>query len=82
MDEVLRLPNEEMLCVIRGCNILKLKKWDYTNHPLARLLTKTTLNAYTPGCDAAEKPNEYDGKPKVKKEKVPDKIVRIPTDSI
>ena len=82
VDEVLRLPNEEMLCVIRGCNILKLKKWDYTNHPLARVLTKTTLNAYTPRCDIAEKSNGYDGKPKAKKEKVPDKIVRIPTDSI
>lgn len=32
-DEVLRLPNTEMLVVIRGCNVLKLEKLDY--HKLA-----------------------------------------------
>lgn len=26
-DEVLRLPNEELLCIIRGCNVLRLKSW-------------------------------------------------------
>ena len=35
-DEVLRLPNEEMLCIIRGCNILKLNKLDYTKHPMSK----------------------------------------------
>lgn len=28
-DEILRIPNEELLCIIRGCNILKLDKFDY-----------------------------------------------------
>lgn len=82
VDEVLRLPNEELLCVIRGCNILRLKKWDYTNHPLAKLLVRTTLSTYVTKEDMTEKSSEYDEKPKIKKVKVPDKIVRIPTDSI
>lgn len=82
VDEVLRLPNEDLLCVIRGCNILKLKKWDYTNHPLARLMVRTTLSTYVTKEDMTEKSSEYDEKPKIKKVKVPDKIVRIPTDSI
>ena len=30
-DEVLRLPNDELLCIVRGCNILKL--YDYEPHP-------------------------------------------------
>jgi len=28
-DEVLRIPNEELLVIIRGHNVLKLKKFDY-----------------------------------------------------
>ena len=45
-DEVLRLPNDELLCVIRGCNLLKLKKWDYTNHPMSSKLTKISVLDY------------------------------------
>lgn len=47
-DEVLRLDTTEMLCVIRGCNMLKLKKWDYTNHPYAKLIQKTSVFDYIP----------------------------------
>ncbi len=47
-DEVLRLPNEEMLCIIRGCNILKLNKLDYTKHPLSKLIHKTSVFNYCP----------------------------------
>ena len=45
-DEVLRLPNEELLCVIRGCNVLKLKKLDYTLH--ARELKNCSIMDYHP----------------------------------
>ena len=45
-DEVLRLPHEELLCIIRGNNILKLKKWDYTKHPLASQIVKTSVYDY------------------------------------
>lgn len=47
-DEVLRLPNEEMLCIIRGCNILKLNKLDYTKHPTSKFIQKTSVFNYCP----------------------------------
>ncbi len=47
-DEVLRLPNEELLCIVRGFNILKLNKFDYTKHPMADRIQKTSIFDYTP----------------------------------
>jgi len=47
-DEVLRLPNDEMLVVIRGCNMLKLKKLDYTKHPMSKKIVKRSVYDYTP----------------------------------
>ena len=47
-DEVLRLPNEEMLCIIRGCNILKLSKFDFTNHPMSKQIIKKSIMDYSP----------------------------------
>jgi len=48
LDEVLRIPNEELLVVIRGHNVLKLKKFDYADHPLAKELTPVSILDYTP----------------------------------
>lgn len=48
-DEVLRLPNEELLVIIRGHNILKLNKLDYTRLPMAREIVKTSITEYRPG---------------------------------
>ncbi len=47
-DEVLRLPNTELLCIIRGCNILKLNKMDYTKHPMALEMTSISIMDYQP----------------------------------
>ena len=47
-DEVLRLPNEELLCVIRGCNLLKLTKLDFTKHPLSKQIVKSSVLDYQP----------------------------------
>lgn len=47
-DEVLRLPNEEMLCVIRGCNLLKLTKLDFTKHPMSKQIVRTSIMDYQP----------------------------------
>lgn len=47
-DEVLRLPNDEMLVVIRGCNMLKLKKLDFTKHPMSKQIVKRSVYDYTP----------------------------------
>lgn len=45
-DEILRMPNEELLCVIRGCNLLKLRKFDYTKHPFASMIRQTSVSEY------------------------------------
>lgn len=47
-DEVLRLPPNEMLVVIRGQNILKLTKFDYTNHPMSTELIPVSIYDYNP----------------------------------
>lgn len=47
-DEVLRLPNDELLVVIRGHNILRLRKLDYTRLPMSGEIVKTSLMDYAP----------------------------------
>ena len=47
-DEILRLPHNELLCIIRGYNVLKLTKWDYTNHPMSSEIIKTRIQDYNP----------------------------------
>ena len=47
-DEVLRLPNTELLVVIRGCNVLKLDKLDYTRHWMAKQIERHSITEYTP----------------------------------
>lgn len=47
-DEVLRLPNEELLVIIRGHNVLKLNKLDYTRLPMAAQIEKRSILDYTP----------------------------------
>lgn len=62
-DEVLRLPNTELLCIIRGCNILKLNKLDYTKHPMAQEMTGTSIMDYQPQVSPVEFPQTgFDGK--------------------
>ena len=45
-DEVLRLPHDEMLVIIRGQNILKLNKFDYTRHPMSREMVRISIMDY------------------------------------
>lgn len=47
-DEVLRLPHEEMLVIIRGQKMLKLNKFDYTNHPMSREMVRSSIMDYQP----------------------------------
>ena len=47
-DEVLRLPHKEMLVIIRGQNILKLTKFDYTRHPMSKELVPVSIMNYVP----------------------------------
>ena len=47
-DEVLRLPHEELLVIIRGQNMLKLRKFDYTRHPMSKELVPASIQDYNP----------------------------------
>ena len=63
-DEVLRLPNEELLCIIRGHNILKLNKLDFTKHPMAKKIVKASVYDYQPAADTlAPTPTQSDTEP-------------------
>ena len=39
-DEVLRLPNDELLIILRGQKVLRAKKFDFTEHPYTDVLLK------------------------------------------
>ena len=72
-DEVLRLPNNQLLCIIRGCNVLILEKFDYTKHPYSNMIRQVSIYDYHPEpADIAEEsaleelPNESE-KPLPKK---------------
>ena len=56
-DEVLRLPNEEMLCIIRGHNVLKLDKLDYTKHPMSKKIVRKSIMDYNPAPPVAQSHN-------------------------
>ena len=47
-DEVLRLPNDQLLIIIRGHNLLKANKFDFENHPMAKEIERTSILDYTP----------------------------------
>ncbi len=47
-DEVLRLPNEQLLCIVRGCNVLVLDKLDYTKHPYSNMIRRVSVFDYKP----------------------------------
>ncbi len=76
-DEVLRLPHNEMLVLIRGQNIIKLTKFDYTRHPMSKQLIPVSIMDYNPvttfvpnynsPVNVVEEPEET--KPKKKKSK-------------
>ena len=68
-DEVLRLPNDEILCVIRGSNILKLKKFDYSRHPFYEQIRKTYVQDYLPSVIAETESEELSENPKEKGKK-------------
>ncbi len=47
-DEILRLPVNEALVIMRGQKVLKVKKYDYTNHPHAKLIVKKKASTHIP----------------------------------
>lgn len=55
-DEILRLPNDELLIIMRGQQVLKAKKFDYTGHPMAKEIQRISILDYTPNRIAAAAP--------------------------
>jgi len=47
-DEILRFPNDELLIIIRGENVLRAKKFDYLNHPYAKWMVQVSIYEYKP----------------------------------
>ena len=47
-DEVLRIPNDEMLIIIRGEKVLRANKFDFTEHPYAKRLIQSSVMDYDP----------------------------------
>ena len=66
-DEVLRLPRNEMLVVIRGQNILRLTKFDYTNHPMSTELIPVSIYDYYPEDQYYLPVTEFPAQPYTKK---------------
>jgi type IV secretion system protein VirD4 len=48
MDEVLRLPIDKALVIIRGHKVLQVDKYDYSNHPDAKKLRSVKASDYKP----------------------------------
>lgn len=48
MDEVLRMPLEKELLILRGQKVLMLDKYDYTLHPESKKLIKSKATDYVP----------------------------------
>ena len=68
-DEVLRLPHEQMLVIIRGQNLLLLNKFDYTRHPMSKEMVQSSIMNYCPRTG-------YTPPPQTDSEREPDKKTR------
>lgn len=71
MDEVLRLPVDKELIILRGQKVLLAEKFDYTRHPHAQLLTPVYAIDHVPAWrlhppPAADPTPPPPGKPKGK----------------
>lgn len=53
-DEVLRLPNDELIIMIRGQKLLRANKQDYSELPEAKLLKPMAVSQYNPAVKRTE----------------------------
>lgn len=88
MDEVLRLPTEKELIIIRGKKLLKADKFDYTKHPEYKNLVPCKASAHTPDWSELP-PKTYGGEIPTQRKKngrkktlVPNKTIPIDKDII
>ena len=60
MDEVLRLPINKALVIIRGRKVLQVDKFDYTNHPGASKLKSCKASEHVPEWTRCERREEME----------------------
>ena len=65
-DEVLRLPNDELLIILRGQKVLRAKKFDFTEHPYAKECERTSIQHYQSDPAPAQSMPAEPAKPPVK----------------
>ncbi len=65
-DEILRLPNRNILIDVRGHNLLLAEKFDYTEHPMSKELVRTSIQNYSSPQDL-----DISGSLRLDKEKTP-----------
>jgi type IV secretion system protein VirD4 len=63
MDEVLRLPIEKALVIIRGQKVLKVDKFDYSSHPESKKLISCKASEYIPNWKPSDTIKEFDYSP-------------------
>ena len=83
MDEVLRLPINKALVIIRGRKVLQVDKFDYTNHPEASKLKSCKASEHVPEwtrCDRREEMEISVNPAKPEKKKKPARTGVVPAD--
>lgn len=70
-DEVLRLPNDELLIIIRGQKVLRARKFDYTGHPYAKECVKASIMDYKSNHAPPVEPEIIPEEPAATEEKKP-----------
>ncbi len=75
-DEVMRLESNKALVIIRGQKILKVDKFDFSNHPGAKQFIHTYIRDYVPAWRATQDTKHFDDSQKtidlIKKENFDD----------
>ena len=87
MDEVLRLPINKALVIIRGRKVLQVDKFDYTNHPEASKLKSCKASEHVPEWTRCERREEMEisvnpAKPEKKKKPARAGVVPADKDSV
>ena len=87
MDEVLRLPINKALVIIRGRKVLQVDKFDYTNHPEASKLKSCKASEHVPEWTRCERREEMEisvnpAKPEKKKKPARTGVVPADKDSV
>ncbi len=77
MDEVLRLPVDKALVILRGQKILKVDKYDYSLHPEAKKLSKSKASNHVPDWLAKAEEPEFSAPKRAIKKQAP-KRAKVP----